>query len=76
MKRYIRATSSNKKLYVCEGNRVEEYEYKCEDGQGSVYEPADSNNWWTSYIVTPNNQLLTWTLKGNYIPSAREFWVE
>lgn len=76
MKRLIRASTANKKLYVRQGNRVKEYEYRREDGQGSVYEPADHDNWYESYIVTPNGELLTWTLNGNYIPSAREFWIE
>lgn len=56
--------------------KIDTYEYKREDGQGSVYEPADSDNWWSSYIVTPEGQLLSWTTQGKYYPSNNEFWIE
>ena len=76
MKRLIYASTSNKKLYVRQGNQVKEYEYRHEDGQGSVYEPADRDIWWESYIVTPDGKLLSWNLNGKYNPIDKEFWVE
>lgn len=55
---------------------IDTYIYKREDGQGSVYEPADSDDWFHSYIVTPEGKLLAWTTRGQYYPSNNEFWVE
>lgn len=77
MKRYIRSnTDSHKVLCIQNGNSVDKYSFRYATEQGDLYEPDNSDVWWKSYIVTPQNELLTWTLKGNYIPSAREFWFE
>lgn len=77
MKRYIKSnTDSHKVLCVQNGNSVDKYSFRYTTDIGDLYEPDNSDVWWQSYIVTPNGELLTWTLNGNYIPSAREFWFE
>ena len=67
--------SSVLKIKHGDGN-VDTYEYRREDGQGSVYEPADRDNWWESYIVTPEGKLLSWSTQGRYYPIDNEFWIE
>lgn len=63
----------NKVLYIQDGDRIEQYKFCRIDGLGDEY---TDDKWWHSYIVTPKGELLTWTLNGNYIPSARKFWTK
>lgn len=65
--------AASKTLCVQHGDTIERYKFARVDGQGDEY---TGDNWFESYIVTPQGELLTWTLNGNYIPSAREFWIE
>ena len=60
--------------------RVDRYGFHSIDGKGDVYEPeTGSGEWWTSYIVTPDNELLSWQF-GRYTPVdavyGEDFWVE
>lgn len=65
--------TASKTLCVQHGNTVKRYKFARVDGQGDEY---TGDEWFESYIVTPQGELLTWTLNGHYIPSAREFWIE
>lgn len=65
--------TASKTLCIQHGSTVERYRFARVDGQGDEYIGDD---WFESYIVTPQGELLTWTLNGRYIPSAREFWIE
>lgn len=61
--------------------RIEKYRFNRIDGNGDVFEPeTGSGNWWTSYIVTPDNRLLSWEFSGRYTPVdaiyGEDFWVE
>jgi hypothetical protein len=77
MKRYIKSnTSSHKTLCIQDGNSVDRYSFRYTTDIGDLYEPDNHDVWWESYIVTPDGELLTWTLNGNYIPSAIGFWFE
>ena len=67
------SSADHKTLCIQQGNRVERYRYARKDGRGDEY---IGDEWFESYIVTPQGELLTWTTSGNYIPSAREFWFE
>ena len=60
-------------LCVRNGDTINRYKFARQDGQGEEYV---GNNWWESYIVTPQDELLVWTMRGSYIPSAREFWID
>lgn len=75
MKLYVKSTKSivAKTLCVREGDNVKHFRYARQDGRGDEY---IGDNWWESYIVTPQDELLVWTMRGNYIPSAREFWID
>lgn len=75
MKLYVKSTKSivAKTLCVREGDNVKHFRYARQDGRGEEY---IGDNWWESYIVTPQDELLVWTMRGNYIPSAREFWID
>lgn len=75
MKLYVKSTESivAKTLCVREGNTIKHFRYARKDGRGEEY---IGDNWWESYIVTPQDELLVWTMRGNYIPSAREFWID
>lgn len=64
---------ANKTLCVRHGDTIGRYRFARQDGRGEEY---IGDNWWESYIVTPEDQLLVWTMRGNYIPSAREFWID
>lgn len=62
-------------------NRIDRYRFHSIDGLGDVFEPeTGSGNWWTSYIVTPDNKLLSWQFNGRYTPVdatyGEDFWVE
>ena len=65
--------TASKTLCVQHGNTIGRYKFARVDGRGDEYA---GNEWFESYIVTPQGELLTWTLNGNYIPSVREFWIE
>lgn len=72
-----RVITSSKLLKIKRrSGKIDTYEYKRADGQGDVYEPIDAGNWWSSYIVTPEGKLLSWTTRGEYYPSNNEFWIE
>lgn len=73
-----RVINANKVLNIRRrGGNVDSYEFKYTSGEGDVYEPvADSGIWYQSYIVTPDNELLSWSFNGHYYPSNNEFWVE
>lgn len=76
MKIYIKSNKSPivaKTLCIREGNNIKHFRYARQDGRGEEY---IGDNWWESYIVTPQDELLVWTLNGHYIPSAREFWID
>lgn len=75
MKLYIKSTESivAKTLCVRDGDTIKHFRYARQDGRGEEY---IGDNWWESYIVTPQDELLVWTMRGNYIPSAREFWID
>lgn len=81
--KYVRASSTtNKVLKIkkCNG-RIESYPFKYKSEDGDVFEPeTGSGNWWTSYIVTPDNRLLSWQFNGRYISVdaiyGEDFWVE
>ena len=71
-------TAPNKKLVFKDGDS---YEFHYTSGEGDVFEPKPgSGNWWTSYIVTPDNRLLSWEFSGRYTPVdavyGKDFWVE
>lgn len=81
--RYVSAsTTSNKVLKIQRKNdRVDSYEFRYNSTEGDVFEPkTDSDEWWTSYIVTPDNRLLSWGFNGRYTPVSavygKDFWVE
>lgn len=68
----------NKKLVFEDGDS---YEFRYTSEEGDVFEPkSGSGNWWTSYIVTPDNKLLSWEFSGRYTPVdavyGEDFWVE
>jgi hypothetical protein len=71
-------TIPDKKLVFKDGDS---YEFHYTSGEGDVFEPkSGSGNWWTSYIVTPDNRLLSWEFSGRYTPVdavyGKDFWVE
>lgn len=71
-------TIPDKKLIFKDGDS---YEFHYTSGEGDVFEPkSGSGNWWTSYIVTPDNRLLSWEFSGRYTPVdavyGEDFWVE
>jgi len=62
-------------------NQIDRYRFHSIDGLGDVFEPeTGSGNWWTSYIVTPDNKLLSWQFNGRYTPVdatyGEDFWIE
>ena len=78
----IKASSNyklpDKKLVFSDGDS---YEFRYTSEEGDVFEPkSGSGNWWTSYIVTPDNKLLSWEFSGRYTPVdavyGEDFWVE
>ena len=73
-----RVINANKVLNIRRrSGNIDTYEFKYTSGEGDVYEPAsDSGIWYQSYIVTPDNELLSWSFNGHYYPSNNEFWVE
>lgn len=80
---YVQASdTSNKVLKIQRSNgRVDSYEFRYNSTEGDVFEPkTNSGEWWTSYIVTPDNRLLSWGLNGRYTPVnavyGTDFWVE
>ena len=81
MKLYIRTSrriSSSRDILartLCIRNRdmISKYKFARQDGRGEEYV---GNNWWESYIVTPEDELLMWTMRGDYVPLNREFWID
>lgn len=73
-----RVINANKVLNIRRrSGNVDSYEFKYTSADGDVYEPvSDSDIWYQSYIVTPDNELLSWSFNGHYYPSNNEFWVE
>ena len=73
-----RVINANKVLNIRRrSGNVDSYEFKYTSADGDVYEPvSDSGIWYQSYIVTPDNELLSWSFNGHYYPSNNEFWVE